>query len=100
MMHNDPQAREWAAAIGRELRSRRKAAGLTLEQLSLLSGAAVPTVSHIERGNRDVKLSSLVSLARAVNADLPDLFRKHAENPDRRAFPERTALFGNGTGNQ
>ena len=99
-MHNDPQVREWAAAIGRELRRRRKAAGLTLEQLSLLSSAAVPTVSHIERGNRDVKLSTLVSLARAVNADLPDLFEKQAENPDRRAIPERTAFFGDGTGNQ
>lgn len=99
-MHNDPQAREWAAAIGRELRSRRRAAGLTLEQLSLLSGAAVPTVSHIERGNRDVKLSTLVSLARAVNADLPDLFGKHAENPDRGAVSERAAFFGNGAGNR
>ena len=99
-MHNDPQVREWAAAIGRELRNRRRAAGLTLEQLSLLSGAAVPTVSHIERGNRDVKLSSLVLLARAVNADLPDLFRKRDENPDCRAVPERAALFGDGPGDQ
>ena len=99
-MHNDPQVREWAAAIGRELRRRRKAAGLTLEQLSLLSSAAVPTVSHIERGNRDVKLSTLVSLARAVNADLPDLFEKQAENPDRRAIPESTTFFGDGPNNQ
>ena len=53
---------------------RAKSAGLNLEQLSLLSGAAVPTLSIIERGKRDVKLSTLVSLADALRVELPDLF--------------------------
>lgn len=73
-MRKDAQLKEWAVRIGRRIRARRKSAGLNLEQLSLLSGAAVPTLSIIERGKRDVKLSTLVSLADALRIELPDLF--------------------------
>ena len=73
-MRKESQFREWSVRIGRRIRTQRKSAGLSLEQLSLLSGAAVPTLSIIERGKRDVKLSTLVSLADALRIDLPDLF--------------------------
>lgn len=64
----------WAAKIGGKLRARRQHLGLSLEDLSRLSGSTVPTLSHIERGTRDVKLSTLVSLATALRVDLPELF--------------------------
>lgn len=73
-MRKDTRFREWSVRIGRRIRAQRRSAGLSLEQLSLLSGAAVPTLSIIERGKRDVKLSTLVSLADALRIDLPDLF--------------------------
>ena len=73
-MRKDAQLKEWSVRIGRRIRARRKSAGLNLEQMSLLSGAAVPTLSIIERGKRDVKLSTLVSLADALRIELPDLF--------------------------
>jgi len=65
---------KWAKKIGASLRNRRKALGLSLEDLSRLSGSTVPTLSNIERGTRDVKLSTLVSLAAALRIDLPVLF--------------------------
>lgn len=65
---------EWAKQIGARLRNRRKGLGLSLEDLSRLSGSTVPTLSHIERGTRDVKLSTLVSLATALRMDLSSLF--------------------------
>lgn len=65
---------EWAKQIGAALRTRRKGLGLSLEDLSRLSGSTVPTLSHIERGTRDVKLSTLVSLAAALRIDLSSLF--------------------------
>ena len=74
LMRKDEQFKEWSEMIGRRIRAHRKSAGLSLEQLSLLSGAAVPTLSIVERGKRDVKLSTLVSLADALRIDLPDLF--------------------------
>ena len=64
----------WAAKIGGKLRARRQHLGLSLEDLSRLSGSTVPTLSHIERGKRDVKLSTLVSLAAALRVDLYALF--------------------------
>ena len=64
----------WAAKIGGKLRARRQHLGLSLEDLSRLSGSTVPTISHIERGTRDVKLSTLVSLASALRFDLSALF--------------------------
>ena len=65
---------EWAKQIGSALRNRRKGLGLSLEDLSRLSGSTVPTLSHIERGTRDVKLSTLVSLSAALRIDLSSLF--------------------------
>ncbi|MCE8509211.1 helix-turn-helix transcriptional regulator [Ruegeria pomeroyi] len=64
----------WAQKIGDKLRERRKLLGLSLENLSRLSGSTVPTLSHIERGTRDVKLSTLVSMAAALRIDLSELF--------------------------
>lgn len=63
----------WAARIGRRIRERRKQLGLSLEDFSRLSGSSVPTLSHIERGQRDVKLSTLVALCAALRTDLPSL---------------------------
>ena len=64
----------WAEKIGHKLRKRRTSLGLSLGDLSRLSGSTVPTLSHIERGTRDVKLSTLVSLASALRLELPNLF--------------------------
>lgn len=66
----------WAETIGRKLRERRKSCGLSLEELSRISGSTVPTLSHLERGTRDVKLSTLVSLAGALRIELPELFNE------------------------
>ena len=70
--HKDTIA--WAKRIGASLRNRRKGLGLSLADLSRLSGSTVPTLSHIERGTRDVKLSTLVSLAAALRIELSTLF--------------------------
>ena len=64
---------KWAVKIGNRLRTKRKEVGLSLTELSRLSGSTASTLSHIERGKRDVKLSTLVALADALRIDLPDL---------------------------
>lgn len=74
-METNPKVIVWAERIGQQLRSARKAQGLSLKELSRLSGATLPTLSHIERGTRDVKLSTLVALADALRVDLPSLFQ-------------------------
>lgn len=73
-MSDSSETPQWAAKLGDRLRQRRKSLGLSLEDLSRLSGSTVPTLSNIERGKRDVKLSTLVSLAGALRVDLSELF--------------------------
>lgn len=77
-MTNSAETLAWAEKIGSRIRSRRKRLGLSLEDLSRLSGSTVPTLSNIERGTRDVKLSTLVSLSLALRIELPVLFQDDA----------------------
>ena len=73
-MTKKPDQLKWAEQIGANLRQRRKSLGLSLEDLSRLSGSTVPTLSNIERGKRDVKLSTLVGLAAALRVEPASLF--------------------------
>jgi len=81
-MIKSPQLEEWTKKIGQRLRTLRHAQGLSLEDLSRLSGATAPTLSNIERGTRDVKLSTLVSLTAALRTELSLLFEE-SQNTDR-----------------
>jgi transcriptional regulator with XRE-family HTH domain len=72
---------EWQNNIGQKLRKHRKALHLSLTDLSRLSGVAVPALSHIENGNRDVKLSTLVRLSEALRIDLSVLFSTNIKTP-------------------
>ncbi len=73
-MSNQHSHQKWAQRIGANLRQRRKSLGLNLEDLSRLSGSTVPTLSNIERGKRDVKLSTLVAVATALRVEPARLF--------------------------
>ena len=75
-MTRGPDVAHWVILIGTRIRERRKDLGLTLEDLSMLSGSTVPTLSLIERGKRDVKLSTLIALAAALRTELPALFAR------------------------
>ncbi len=66
----------WAKKIGKRIRERRKELGIKLISLSIISGSTVATLSNIERGKRDLKLSTLVSLAFALRINLEDLFKE------------------------
>jgi transcriptional regulator with XRE-family HTH domain len=86
-MNLDPDTQRWTKHIGQKIRELRKAEGLTLDGLSRISGATVPTLSHIERGTRDVKLSTLIGLARALRVRLPDLLVPSGQTAVERSTP-------------
>lgn len=71
----DDKHQQWRQALGMEIRRRRTEQSLTLEALSRLSGVEAASLSRLERGMRDPKLSTLVQIATALRLELPDLFR-------------------------
>ena len=56
--------------IGHQVRDARVKANLTQTELSRLSGVGLNTISLLERAERDVRLSSLLQLAEALNCVL------------------------------
>ena len=52
--------------FGNKLRKVRQRKKLTQERLAVLSGLSPHYVSDIERGNRDVSLSAIIALCRAL----------------------------------
>lgn len=85
-----PDVANWSIVIGNRIRKRRKDLGLSLEELSMLSGSTVPTLSIIERGKRDVKLSTLIALAAALRIELPILFAGE-DGSKKNAVPSSTS---------
>ncbi len=64
---------ECILALGREIRRRRKAQGLTLERLGEAAGLTPSYIGNIEAGQRDPSLSSMIRLARAFDSPIGEL---------------------------
>jgi transcriptional regulator with XRE-family HTH domain len=60
--------------FGENVRNLREGKGWTQEELSHRSGLAVVQVSRIERGVREVRLTTVIRLAEAFEARPDDLF--------------------------
>jgi transcriptional regulator with XRE-family HTH domain len=58
--------------FGENVRAARKARGWTQEELAHRSGLAPVQISRIERGVREIRLTTLVCLLKALDVD-PDL---------------------------
>lgn len=65
--------------IGSRLRKRRLLLGLRLEDLSMISGVAVTTMSHMERGSRNTKLSTLLAVVAALRMKPSSLFEEDTD---------------------
>ena len=74
------------ATLGQRIRHFRGQRGLTLDQLGDSVGLAGSQLSLIENGKREPKLSTLDSLAEALDVELADLLAREA--PSRRAALE------------
>jgi transcriptional regulator with XRE-family HTH domain len=72
--------------IGKRLRHRRKQRGLTLEAVAERAGLSASAVSLIETGKREAKISTLISLAAALDCELAELLT--SVPPSRRAALE------------
>jgi transcriptional regulator with XRE-family HTH domain len=60
--------------FGREVRRRREALGLTLEQLAERADLTPNYVGSVETGKRDPSLSTVLALAKGLNVPPAELF--------------------------
>ena len=72
-------------ALGRRVRQLRTGLGLTQEQLAERAELHWTHISGIERGQYNVKLSTLTQVARGLGITLSDLFAGVAPSPRARA---------------
>lgn len=66
--------------FGREVRRRRGALGLTLEQLAERSGLTPNYIGTVENGRRDPSLSTVLALAKGLGASPGELFGSIGES--------------------
>ncbi|MCX2982705.1 XRE family transcriptional regulator [Halieaceae bacterium IMCC14734] len=60
--------------IGQNVRSTRKAQGVSQEALADMAGIDRSHMGFIERGKKDIRISTLVKVAGALNVDPAKLF--------------------------
>lgn len=60
--------------IENKVRYWRKKRGLTQDRLAELSGLSRVSISEIERGTADAKLSTIKALAKALNVEFAEIF--------------------------
>lgn len=75
---------EALARFGQNVRAARLARGWTQEELAERSGLAPVQISRIERGKREIRLSSLLRLMDALNASADTLLIGVSSAPPRR----------------
>jgi transcriptional regulator with XRE-family HTH domain len=68
-------------AVGPRLRSLRRGRGITLAQLSAMTGISVSTLSRLESGQRRATLDLLLPIARAYHVPLDEVVPLPADDP-------------------
>src|SRR6266849_6026362 len=68
-----------AEHLGKQLRDKRVAAGLSQLRAAQTAGVGRSTLIHLEQGHKDVRLSNVLSIAEAIGAS----FGLQSESPER-----------------
>lgn len=75
----EPRENNLEMAIGHEVRTYRKALGITVTDLAAATGISVGMLSKIENGNISPSLTTLQALTRALGVPLTAFFRRFEE---------------------
>jgi len=67
--------------VGDHIRRRRRALGLSLEEVSHASGLSTNALSELERGLRDPRLSTLVAVSKALGVTTSNLLEQNTMEP-------------------
>jgi transcriptional regulator with XRE-family HTH domain len=67
---------EGVAAVGAAIRALRRSRGLSLRDLSRLTGFSIGFLSLVERGQSSLALTSLYKVAKALDSEVTDFFQQ------------------------
>lgn len=62
--------------LGKTIKAKREIANISQEKLAAIAAVSLKTVYRIENGLKDPKLSSIYTIAKALNLKLADLFKE------------------------
>jgi len=85
-----PAQAEQIAAVGAAIRARRRRQGLSLRDLSGLTGFSIGFLSLVERGQSSLALTSLYKVAKALDSEVADFFQSDGGVPGERPPPHIT----------
>jgi transcriptional regulator with XRE-family HTH domain len=77
--------------LGEQVRHRRKALGLSLQQVALGCGISVSLLSQIERGLRSISMRTLATLSHELQLPLETLIR-NTQHDQKEGAPERSVV--------
>lgn len=84
-------ANENKILLGRRIRALRSMKGWTQEELGQKADINYKFIGEIERGRQNPSLNVLYKIAKAMEVDLPELFRSEHEISDRKELETRIA---------
>lgn len=70
----------WLLAVGEAIQERRLSVGISQQELADMAGVHRTYVSDVERGARNLTVSSLVKVCKALNVQPSRLFRRAEES--------------------
>ncbi len=94
----DEPADQTLEALGQNVRTLRRAQGLTLRDLAAKSGVSERFLSDVEGGRGNVSIGRLVAIARALGTDAPGLLAQggQVDNPRLEALSGALSRLGTG----
>ena len=87
---SSPAQGDEVAAVGAAIRSRRRQRGLSLRDLSRLTGFSIGFLSLVERGQSSLALTSLYKVAKALESEVADFFQPDGGVPEEHPPPHVT----------
>lgn len=89
------ETEQFLKILGRNIAQRRKQKGMSQEEFAEISGKMINTISNIERGLSDPKITTLVSICNALDISLEELFSESTTQHKNNVFSDNIRLILN-----
>lgn len=91
---------QFLKSLGKKIAKLRKEKGINQEEFADISGKMINTISNIERGLSDPKITTLISISKALNISIEELFSDNEQEKCVEELPENIQIILNLIKNQ